>query len=82
MWHSKLNKQFPQGDHHCLRRDRRIFQGKLFDNRMIERGEINGSIDTMERIAHALNLEVRDLLNPALMPEHLSNTLIICTEQR
>ena len=39
---------------------------------LIERGEINVSIDTMERIAHALNMEVRELLDPALMPEHLS----------
>jgi transcriptional regulator with XRE-family HTH domain len=32
---------------------------------MIEAAQINFSIDTMEQIAHALGLEVRDLLDPS-----------------
>jgi transcriptional regulator with XRE-family HTH domain len=38
---------------------------------LIERGEINFTIDTMEQIAHAMDLEVRDLLDTALGLEHL-----------
>ena len=38
---------------------------------LIERGEINYTIDTMEQIAHAMGLEVRDLLDPALELKHL-----------
>ncbi len=39
---------------------------------LIERGEINFSVDTMERVAKALALEVRDLLDPQLVLESLS----------
>ena len=38
---------------------------------LIERGEINFSVDTMERVAKALSLEVRDLLDPQLVLESL-----------
>jgi len=38
---------------------------------LIERGEINYTVDTMEQLAHALDFEVRDLLDPALGLEHL-----------
>jgi len=38
---------------------------------LIERGEINFTVDTMEAIAHAMGLEVMDLLDPALELEHL-----------
>jgi transcriptional regulator with XRE-family HTH domain len=38
---------------------------------LIERGEINFSVDTMERVANALALEVRDLLDPQLVLESL-----------
>jgi transcriptional regulator with XRE-family HTH domain len=38
---------------------------------LIERGEINFTVDVMEKIAHAMGLEVRDLLDPALELEHL-----------
>jgi transcriptional regulator with XRE-family HTH domain len=41
---------------------------------LIERGEINFTVDTMEQIAHAMDLEVRDLLDPALELEHLRGT--------
>jgi len=38
---------------------------------LIERGEINFSVDTMERVAKALTLEVRDLLDPQLVLDSL-----------
>jgi transcriptional regulator with XRE-family HTH domain len=38
---------------------------------LIERGEINFTVDTMEQIAHAMELEVRDLLDTDLGMEHL-----------
>ena len=62
-----------------LRRLREMSQEELADRAdiyrshvtLIERGEINFTIDTMEAIAHAFALEVRDLLDPALGLEHL-----------
>ena len=41
---------------------------------LIERGEINYTVDTMEQIAHAMDMEVRDLLDPALELQHLRLT--------
>lgn len=38
---------------------------------LIERGQINVSIDTMEKVAHALGLTVRDLLEPKIDLEHM-----------
>ena len=54
-----------------LRRLREISQEALAESAgiyrshvtLIERGEINFSVDTMERVAHAMDLEVRDLLD-------------------
>ena len=62
-----------------IRRLREISQEELADRAgiyrshitLIERGEINFTIDTMEAIAHAMDLEVRDLLDPSLELEHL-----------
>lgn len=62
-----------------IRRLRELSQEELADRAgvyrshitLIERGEINFTIDTMEAIAHAMDLEVRDLLDPALELEHL-----------
>lgn len=64
-----------------LRRLREISQESLAEQAgiyrshitLIERGEINVSIDTMERIAHALGLEVRDLLDPEFSLDKLTN---------
>ncbi|MGZ3240055.1 MAG: helix-turn-helix domain-containing protein [Burkholderiaceae bacterium] len=62
-----------------LRRLREMSQEELADRAgvyrshitLIERGEINFTVDTMETIAQAMDLEVRDLLDPALELEHL-----------
>ena len=38
---------------------------------LIEKGEINFSVDTMEKVAHALEMEVQDLLEPKIELEKL-----------
>jgi transcriptional regulator with XRE-family HTH domain len=38
---------------------------------LIERGAVNFTIDTMEVVAHAMGLEVRDLLDETLELTHL-----------
>lgn len=37
---------------------------------LIEKGEINFSVDTMEKVAHALDMEVHDLLDPRITLEN------------